>query len=77
MVAAFGAGARWRRIELEGVPEADPSAAAAAAATAGDDEEKQRAATVPQVQAVLDVFGGSVAAVTPARDDHDESEESE
>jgi DNA polymerase III subunit gamma/tau len=51
-----GPGARWRLLDGDGAPEAPVEAEPALAAAAAD----------PQVQAVLDIFGGTIAAVERA-----------
>jgi DNA polymerase-3 subunit gamma/tau len=63
VVAAFGAGARWRLIEG---PVAPPTAGETAARHEQQRQAREEVAGDPQVQALLDIFGGSVAAV---RDD--------
>ncbi len=61
VVAAFGAGARWRL--LEG-PSAPPSDDQLAARELRENAARREAETDPQVQALLDIFGGTVAAVS-------------
>ncbi len=51
-----GPGARWRLLDGDGAPEAPAEAEPALTAAAAD----------PQVQAVLDIFGGTIAAVERA-----------
>jgi len=63
VVAAYGAGARWRLIEG---PAAPPTAGETAARHEQQRQAREEVAGDPQVQALLDIFGGSVAAV---RDD--------
>jgi len=75
VVAAFGAGARWRQVEVDAeidspAPPPPPDAVAEA-------EARERAERNPQVQAVLDVFGGSIAGVAPAPATDPEPEDDE
>jgi DNA polymerase-3 subunit gamma/tau len=56
VVAAFGAGTRWRLVDAPAAPPPAPDEQA-------ERELRERAAADPGVQAVLDVFGGAVAAV--------------
>lgn len=68
VVAIFGAGTRWRLVE--GAP--PPRPRTAAASEAGEkrrEEARSDAAADPRVQAVLDIFGGTVKSVEPAADD--------
>jgi DNA polymerase-3 subunit gamma/tau len=64
--AAFGAGIRLRLVEA---PAAPPAAAAATAEP--EPAERSSGADDPRVQAVLDIFGGSVANVAPTDDDEE------
>jgi hypothetical protein len=66
--ATFGAGTRLR---LVAAPAADGSEAAAppAAGAAAGDDARPPAVDDPRVQAVLDIFGGSVEALAPADDE--------
>ncbi|HEX9799700.1 MAG TPA: DNA polymerase III subunit gamma/tau [Thermoanaerobaculia bacterium] len=64
--ATFGAGTRLRLVEA---PPAAPGDAVAAPAAASGDETPSPAADDPRVQAVLDIFGGTVATVEPADDE--------
>jgi len=72
VVAAFGAGARWRQIEVEARAPAAPKPNVDAAVA---EQAHERAARDPQVQTVLDVFGGTIAAVGPADEDFDADQE--
>jgi DNA polymerase-3 subunit gamma/tau len=63
--AAFGAGTRLRMVE------APPGARGAATAAAAPAPLRPVPEDDPRVQAVLDIFGGSVAAVEPAVDDEE------
>jgi len=64
--ATFGAGTRLRLVEA---PPAAPGDAVAAPAAPSGDETPSPAADDPRVQAVLDIFGGTVATVEPADDE--------
>ena len=66
VVAAFGAGARWRLLEAPAAPPTAAERDAAAELEQSDREERERAAEEPRVQAVLDIFGGSVGGVSAA-----------
>ena len=75
VVAVFGTGARWRLVaRAAGAPPAAPAAAPAAAVAL--DPALALGASDPRVQTVLDIFEGSVAAVSGAAEEID-SEESE
>ena len=66
VVAAFGAGARWQLLTEPAAPgPAQPSAPDAAAAARRAQDERERAAADPAVQAVLDIFSGTIASVEP------------
>jgi DNA polymerase-3 subunit gamma/tau len=65
VVAAFGAGARWRLLEPAAGPAPDGGPDDDARRQT-DREERERAAEEPRVQAVLDIFGGSVGNVSTA-----------
>jgi DNA polymerase-3 subunit gamma/tau len=67
VVGIFGTGTRWRLVE--GATAAAPlPPAAREAEQRRRDEARSDAATDPRVQAVLDIFGGTVRSVEPADD---------
>jgi DNA polymerase-3 subunit gamma/tau len=66
VVAAFGAGARWQLVTEPGAPAPAPGAAPdAEAAARRAHDARALAAADPAVQAVLDIFGGTIASVAP------------
>ncbi len=72
VAAVFGAGARWRpRAVAGGAGGAAPPVAAPAPAPAAP---TPAVAEHPRVQAVLEIFGGSIAGVEPGLDDSGENE---
>jgi len=67
VVGIFGAGTRWRLIEGPAAPKtATPAAERDSGAQRG--AEAETAAADPRVQAVLDIFGGTVKSVEPPDD---------
>jgi hypothetical protein len=67
VVAVFGAGTRWRLAEAAAAPKtATPAAERETGARRG--EPTDAAAADPRVQAVLDIFGGTVKSVEPPDD---------
>jgi len=79
--AAFGAGARWRFAAAAAAPgdEAEEPDDETSSEPTPDENggDPNAVAGDPRVQAVLDIFGGSVAAVVHSGDDPEESEDSE
>lgn len=62
VASVFGAGARWRAIE-------GAAAAAGETPTPAEPPVPQALAEHPRVQAVLEIFGGSIAGLEPAADE--------
>ena len=69
VAAVFGAGARWRPRERAGIAGAPPAVAKPAAA-----QPAAAAREHPRVQAVLEIFGGSIATVADATEEPGEPE---
>jgi DNA polymerase-3 subunit gamma/tau len=73
VVGIFGTGTRWRQIE-RAAPKAPTRPAASESGTRPGEESANAAAADPRVQAVLDIFGGTLKPVGPVVDEA-ESEE--
>ncbi|HSM13883.1 MAG TPA: hypothetical protein VLA66_07420, partial [Thermoanaerobaculia bacterium] len=75
VVGAFGAGARWRIVDGGRAPAAPDAPSPESLERA--EQERAAAAADPTVQAVLDIFGGQIAAVEPAAPGEDETDPGE
>jgi hypothetical protein len=73
VVGIFGAGTRWRLVEAAAA-KAVTKAAACEAAEKRTDQAQAVAIADPRVQAVLDIFGGTLRAVGPVPDEADSEE---